>query len=66
MLRKDSERKRSPYLIQCAAGSCRSWELRRQGGRLWDSPAAILRHPRQSGALSHTSPGICGREGEMQ
>lgn len=63
MLWEDSERQRSSYLIQCAAGSCRSWGLRRQGERLWDSPAAILRHPRQSGALSHTSPGICRKEG---
>lgn len=63
-LQSDSERQRSQYLIQCAAGSCRSWGLRRQDERLWDSPAATLRHPRQSGALSHTSPGICRRERE--
>lgn len=54
------------YLIQCVAGSYKSWELHRLEERLWDSLAALPRHPRQSGGLSHTSPSICaaGRERE--
>lgn len=52
------------YLIQCVAGSYKSWELHRLEERLWDSPAALPHHPRRSGGLSHTSPSICvvGRE----
>lgn len=49
------------YLIQHAAGSYKSWELHRLEERLWDFPAVILRHPRQSGGLSHISPSICER-----
>ena len=52
--------KSSIYLIHCVAGSCKSWELHRLEERLWDSPAALLHHPRRSGGLSHTSPSICG------
>lgn len=51
----------SAYLIQRAAGSCRSWGLHRLEGRLWDSPAVLPRRPRRSGGLSHTSPSICVR-----
>lgn len=47
------------YLIQCVAGSYKSRELHRLEERLWDSPAALLHHPRRSGGLSHTSPSIC-------
>lgn len=56
------------YLIQCVAGSYKSWELHRLEERLWDSLAALPRHPRQSGGLSHTSPSICaaGRERERE
>lgn len=50
----------SAYLIHCVAGSYKSWELHRLEERLWDSPAALLHHPRRSGGLSHTSPSICG------
>lgn len=52
--------KSSFYLIHCVAGSYKSWELHRLEERLWDSPAALLHHPRRSGGLSHTSPSICG------
>lgn len=54
--------KLSFYLIQHVAGSYKSWELHRLEEKLWDYPAAILHHPRQSGGLSHTFPSICGRK----
>lgn len=50
------------YLIQRVAGSCTSWELHRLEERLWGSRAAILHRPHRSGALSHTSPSICGEK----
>lgn len=56
------------YLIQCVAGSYKSWELHRLEERLWDSLAALPRHPLRSGGLSHTSPSICaaGRDRERE